>query len=102
MLLVGAIEACALYQGVRAVLAFRGARSRDDVDAANLRALSAIAFAALGSGLALRYVGVALFAVLLVSYGARRWSRGAAATRAGGRRDASSATSSSTEPSITV
>lgn len=64
MLLVGAIEACAVYQGARAVIAFRGARSQQDLDGANLRALSAIAFAALGSGEALRYVGIALFVVL--------------------------------------
>jgi hypothetical protein len=68
MLLVGAIEACAAYQGVRAVLAFRRARSREDLEGANLRALSAIACAALGAGEGLRYVGVVLLGVLAVAY----------------------------------
>jgi hypothetical protein len=100
MLLVVAIELCAAYQTVRAVFAFRSARSSADVDGANLRALSAIAFAALGSGAALRYVGLALFAVLLFVYASARVSRGAATRDR--RSDESSATSSSTEPSITV
>jgi len=38
-LLTGAVAACALYQGARAVFAFRGARTKDDVEVANLRAL---------------------------------------------------------------
>ena len=69
MLLVGAIEACAVYEGARAVIGFRTARSQHDLDGANLRALSAIAFASLGAGEALRYVGIALFAVLAVAFG---------------------------------
>jgi hypothetical protein len=92
-LLTGAIAACALYPGARAVIAFRAARTRDDVDAANLRALSALAFAALGSGLALRYVGIALFAVLLGAYASALLRR---------RKPLNSATMSSTEPSITA
>jgi hypothetical protein len=68
MLLVGAIEACAAYQGIRAGLAFRAARTPRDLDGANLRALSAIAFASLGAGEALRYVGIALFAVLVLAF----------------------------------
>jgi len=89
MLLVGALAACAVYQGARAVLAFRTSSTPEDVDGANLRALSAIAFAALGSGLALRYVGLVLFAVL-----------GAAYVRM--RMRASSAARISTEPSMIV
>ena len=68
MLLVGAIEACAAYQAVRAVVSFRTAQRRADVDAANLRALSALAFGALGAGDGLRYVGIALFAVLALAF----------------------------------
>jgi hypothetical protein len=97
-LLTGAIAACALYQGARAVLAFRAAQTRDDVEAANLRALSAIAFASLGSGEALRYVGIVLFAVLLLAYAIGR-VRAAPRLRAS---SASSATMSITEPSITA
>ena len=80
MLLVGAIEACAVYQAVRAVVSFRGARTRDDLDAANLRALSAIAFGALGAGEALRYVGIALFVVLAAAYAGSRLRRAGPAT----------------------
>jgi hypothetical protein len=75
MLLVGAIEACALYQGARAAFSFRGARTREELDGANLRALSAIAFAALGAGEGLRYVGIALFGVLALAYAAIRLRR---------------------------
>jgi len=89
-LLTGAIAACALYQGARAAFAFRSAQTREDVDGANLRALSAIAFAALGSGEMLRYVGLVLFAVLAAAYVLTRRTR------------ASSATRMSTEPSMTV
>ncbi|HEV3087027.1 MAG TPA: hypothetical protein VGX96_07340 [Candidatus Elarobacter sp.] len=79
MLLVGAIEACALYQGVRAVVSFRTARAQAGVDGANLRALSAIAFAALGAGAAFRYIGIALFVVLAAAYGWMRLRRAAPA-----------------------
>ena len=65
-LLTAAVAACALYQGARAVFAFRGARTSDDVEVANLRALSAIAFATLESGEVTRYIGVGLFAVQVV------------------------------------
>ncbi|MBV8299196.1 MAG: hypothetical protein JO083_06620 [Candidatus Eremiobacteraeota bacterium] len=75
MLLVGAIEACALYQAARAVISFRSARTRDDLDGANLRALSALAFAALGAGEGLRYVGIALFALLGLAYAVTRLRR---------------------------
>jgi hypothetical protein len=68
MLLVGAIEACALYQGVRAVIAFRTARSHRDVGRANLRALSAIACVALGLGGAFRYIGLTLLLTAIVAY----------------------------------
>lgn len=99
-LLTGAVAACALYQGARAVIAFRNARTRDDTEVANLRALSAIAFATLDSGEVTRYVGVALFAVWLVAYARRRLTAGIALQR---RSDSvSSATISSTEPSITA
>jgi len=74
-LLTGAVAACALYQGARAVFAFRGARTKQDLDGANLRALSAIAFAALGAGEGLRYVGIALFAVLALAYAVTRLRR---------------------------
>jgi hypothetical protein len=77
MLLVGAIEACALYQGVRAAFSFRTARTREQLDGANLRALSAIAFGALGAGEGLRYVGIALFAVLALAYAGIRLRRAA-------------------------
>jgi len=98
--LTAAVAACALYQGARAVFAFRGARTKDDVDVANLRALSAIAFATLDSGEVTRYVGVALFAVWLVAYARRRLTAGIDRQR---RSDSvSSATISSTEPSITA
>jgi hypothetical protein len=92
VLLVGAIEACALYQGARAFFAFRAARTPADVDGANLRALSALAFAALGSGEGLRYVGLGLFTVLGASFALMRIRRV--------RTYVSSETSSSTEPSM--
>ena len=99
-LLTGAVAACALYQGARAVFAFRAARTKDDVDVANLRALSAVAFATLDSGEVTRYVGVALFAVWAVAYARRRLLIGSDPQR---RADSvSSATISSTEPSITA
>ena len=98
-MLVGTLMLCALYQGLRAVLAFRAARGADDVQGANFRALSSIAFVALGSGLALRYVGLALFAVLLAAYAGTRIARAAAQRE---RSSASIATISSTEPSITA
>jgi hypothetical protein len=63
-LLTGTLGAFACYQGVRSVLAFRAARAPRDVDEANLRALAAVAFASLGSGEMLRYVGIVLFVVL--------------------------------------
>ena len=99
-LLTGAVAACALYQGARAAVAFRGARTQDDIDVANLRALSAIAFATLDSGEVTRYVGVALFAVWLVAYARRRLIAGSARRRL--TASVSSATISSTEPSITA
>jgi len=68
MLLVGAIEACALYQGVRAVIAFRTAHSDRDVEWANLRALSAIACVPLGLGGAFRFIGLTLLLVAIVAY----------------------------------
>ena len=99
-LLTGAVAACALYQGARAVFAFRTARTKDDVDVANLRALSAVAFAALDGGDVIRYVGVALFAVWALAYARRRLLIGSDPQR---RADSvSSATISSTEPSITA
>jgi hypothetical protein len=67
-LLTGTLGAFACYEGVRSALAFRSARSARDVDQANLRALAAVAFASLGSGEALRYVGIVLFAVLAFAY----------------------------------
>ena len=67
-LLTGTLGAFACYQGVRSALAFRAARTSRDVDEANLRALAAVAFASLGSGAALRYVGILLFAVLAFAY----------------------------------
>jgi hypothetical protein len=100
-LLTGAVAAFALYQGARAAVAFRGARTRDDVDVANLRALSAIAFATLDSGEVTRYVGVALFAVWLVAYVRRRVLVSGIARRRS-TLAVSSATISSTEPSITA
>jgi hypothetical protein len=63
-LLTGTLGAFACYEGVRSVLAFRAARTPRDVDEANLRALTAIAFASLGSGDALRYLGIVLFVVV--------------------------------------
>ena len=100
MLLVGAIEACALYQGARALFSFRSARTREDLEGANLRALSAIAFATLDSGEVTRYVGVGLFAVWLVAYARRRLTAGIERQRRAA--SISSATVSSTEPSITA
>jgi hypothetical protein len=67
-MLVGMLMLCALYEGVRAVFAFRTATTGDDVAGANFRALAAIAFVALGSGLALRYVGIVLFGLLAAAY----------------------------------
>ena len=67
-LLTGALGAFACYEGIRSALAFRAARTPRDVDEANLRALAAIAFASLGSGETLRYVGIVLFVVLAIAY----------------------------------
>lgn len=67
-LLVGTLGAFACYEGVRSVLEFRVARTARDVDQANLRALAAVAFTSLGSGEALRYIGIVLFVVLVFAY----------------------------------
>ncbi len=67
-LLTGTLGAFACYEGVRAALTFRSARTARDVDEANLRALAAIAFASLGSGAAVRYVGMVLFVVLAIAW----------------------------------
>lgn len=67
-LLTGTLGAFACYEGVRSALAFRAARTPHDVDEANLRALAAVAFASLGSGDALRYVGIVLFVVLALAW----------------------------------
>ena len=67
-LLTGTLGAFACYEGVRSALAFRAARTPRDVDEANLRALAAVAFASLGSGEALRYVGIVLFVVLAFAF----------------------------------
>jgi hypothetical protein len=77
-LLTGTLGAFACYEGVRSVFAFRAARTARDVDGANLRALAAVAFASLGSGAGLRYVGIVLFGLLAVAYVrfAMRWTRG--------------------------
>jgi hypothetical protein len=84
MLLVGAIEACAVYQAARAFFSFRGASDAAGVDAANLRALSAIAFAALGAGEGLRYVGIALFVLLAGVFAwKRQWTGPAEANQTG-------------------
>jgi hypothetical protein len=73
-LLTGTLGAFACYQGVRSVLAFRTARTPRDVDEANLRALAAIAFASLGSGAALRYLGILLFVVLAFAFARFGWA----------------------------
>jgi hypothetical protein len=67
-LLTGTLGAFACYEGVRSILAFRAARTPRDVDEANLRALAAVAFASLGSGAALRYIGIVLFVVLAAAW----------------------------------
>jgi hypothetical protein len=67
-LLTGTLGAFACYEGLRSVLAFRGARTPRNVDEANLRALAAVAFASLGSGEALRHVGIVLFVVLAFAW----------------------------------